>query len=261
MKCKNTNENHKNLCNKYGYIYTNNLSWGIYTRTARDMGFNDPNKTEIENVEDYFKNRKKQEAENLKIIKEKEDMKSICEKYNFPYGRNRISKFIKEANENNLSFEKYILNKIEKEDKENQIKKEKDEEVKNLLKSRNIDPKDKRIYLGHARRNNFNTDDEYQDLLNYFNFKDNEAEKDKIERKEIEKLLASRNLDPNSWIQFLTHASKLGFNNDSRLKNLQNYFYYLDNKRKIRQDKTNDYIKKVEDLINKYQIDTSWQSV
>lgn len=58
----------KDLCEKYGFKFVSMRSWGIYFRTARDMGFNKV--TDLKNVEAYFIDRKKKDIERQKFENE-----------------------------------------------------------------------------------------------------------------------------------------------------------------------------------------------
>mgnify|MGYP003376631671 CR=1 FL=1 len=140
----------------------------------------------------------------------------IKELNNFGYcnSKRSLENYYRNAKKENKSIEKYLLNVL------NNIKIEKS--VEEYLNKMNIPIKNKRIYLGHARRNNFNSGNEFKDLQDYFDFKEKERQNILLDNQKANDLLKSRGIPIEYIAQQLTHASTLGFKGESRYKNLLN---------------------------------------
>lgn len=181
-----------------------------------------------------------------------EDIKQLFKKYNLVFKNQRsLGQYLRLASSKNLTLEEYL----EKKFKENQI----DLKIEQLLKSKNIDLENRRIYLGHANKAGFNSGNKYQDLVDYFNFKENNLTKEKSEKEEIKILLKSRNMTYEYLPSILSHCVQLKiFCKESKIQSLKNYFEYIDSRENEKIINKNNYKNSILKLIDKYQININW---
>ena len=143
------------------------LNWGQILIKAHLAGFNDKDKNDYENMENYLNFQLKIEKQNEKEI---ENHIKLCKKYNMKYINEYSWRNYKRiANELQLTIEEYFQ-KI-KEEKENKEKRN-----KMLLKLADdycykSNLKGIKAELRFAKQNGFNSGDERKDLENYRNWK------------------------------------------------------------------------------------------